>query len=309
MSGQDLRSDCLFPAGIKPGDKIRFVSPASMPDRERVLAKAQALRELGFEVDFGAHAFVKYGPFAGTDEQRLSDLNAALRDPQVRAIFATRGGKGSYRIADLLDFDAVRADPKPIVGFSDITALHLSLIHHCGLVGIHGSLFGDGKGGVDAENLDILLQVLSGRGSVTFASREDEATFALTTDGAAEGPLIGGNLDMIATSAGWALPDLDGALLLIEAVDCQPGRIDRALTSLRKARHLRGVAGIVLGQFTTAEPGNLRRIMDIVGDNLAKIGVPVIGGLPFGHGKRPLSTPIGSHAAFDAQTGALIVSH
>jgi muramoyltetrapeptide carboxypeptidase len=304
-----MQPDSLFPRRLKRGDRIRFLSPASTPDRADALARAQALRDLGFEVDFGPHAFTKYGPFAGTDEQRLDDLNTALRDPDVRAIFTTRGGKGSYRIADQLDFDAVRRDPKPLVGFSDITALHLSLLRQCRLVGIHGNLFGDGQGGVDRENCAMLMRILSEHGSLDYQVRREESTSALTTKGFAEGVLIGGNLDMIATGAGWALPDLHGALLLIEAVECQPGRIDRAFALLRKGGHLRGLAGIVVGQFTTADPGQMPRILDIVGDNLSGIGVPVIGGLPFGHGVRRLSTPVGSLASFDADRAILTVTY
>jgi len=294
---------------MKPGDKIRFVSPASTPDRADTFARAEALRSLGFDVDFGTHAFSKYGPFAGTDDQRLGDINAALRDPDVRAIFATRGGKGSYRIADQLDFDAVRRDPKPLVGFSDITTLHLSLFRHCRLMGIHGNLFIDSAGHTEADNSAILMQILKGRGRLEFQSRREEPTSALTTSGNAEGLFVGGNLDMIATAAGWALPDLDGAILLIEAVDCQPGRIDRAFTLLRKAGHLNGVAGVVVGQFTTAEVSQLPRILDIVADNLAALRVPVLGGLPFGHGLKRLSTPVGSRARFDTATGILGVDH
>jgi muramoyltetrapeptide carboxypeptidase len=309
MTGSGRHADFNFHGRVKPGDRIRFVSPASMPDRQRAFARARALSDLGFKVDFGEHAFAKHGPFAGTDEQRVGDLNAALRDPDIRAIFATRGGKGSYRIADQLDFGAARRDPKPLVGFSDITALHLSLFRHCRITSIHGSLFEDTAGCPDTENRDILLRILSGPGKLAYGSRPDEATSALSAGGAAEGLLIGGNLDMIVTTAGWALPDLAGALLLIEAVDCQPGGIDRAMTLLRKAGHLRDVAGIVVGQFTTAEPHQSPRIIDILGDNLTKLGVPVIGGLPFGHGARPLSVPIGSMASFDTASGTLVVSH
>ncbi|MFB9953039.1 LD-carboxypeptidase [Rhizobium puerariae] len=304
-----MPEDCIFPAGLKPGDKIRFISPASTPERLPVLARAESLRALGFEVDFGRHAFEKYGPFAGTDAQRLEDINDAFRDPAVRAIFATRGGKGSYRIADRLDFEAVRRDPKPLVGFSDITALHLSLFLHCRLVGVHGTLYGNGEGGFDAENLELLLRMLAGRGSLVFQARPDEATAVLTAGGAASGLLIGGNLDTIATAAGWALPGLQGAILLVEAADCQPGRIDRALTMLGKAGHLDGLAGVAVGQFTTADPERLPPVIDIVGDHLSRMAVPVLGGLPFGHGTRALSTPVGSTACIDAAAGTLTVFH
>lgn len=109
MTGSGRHADFNFHGRVKPGDRIRFVSPANMPDRQRAFARARALSDLGFKVDFGEHAFAKHGPFAGIDEQRLGDLNAALCDPDIRAIFATRGGKGSYRIADQLDFGAARS--------------------------------------------------------------------------------------------------------------------------------------------------------------------------------------------------------
>ncbi|WFU07833.1 LD-carboxypeptidase [Rhizobium sp. CB3090] len=151
----------LTPPLLRPGDKIRFVSPASPPDRGLILKQVEILRGWGLDVDFGEHAFCKHGYLAGTDEERLADFNAALRDPEVRAIFATRGGKGSYRIADRLDFEAVRRDPKFLVGFSDITILHLSLWTHCRQVGVHGALFvNDGEQDVSIETCDSLRRVL-----------------------------------------------------------------------------------------------------------------------------------------------------
>ncbi len=139
----DLDEALLVPPKLRIGDKIRFVSPASTPDEREVLARAKILEDWGIKVDSGQHAFNKNGYLAGTDDERLADFNDALRDPEVRAIFATRGGKGSYRIADRLDFEAVKRDPKYLVGFSDITVLHLSLYRQCRLVGLHGALMGD----------------------------------------------------------------------------------------------------------------------------------------------------------------------
>ena len=104
----------LKPRKLKPGNKVRFVSPASTPDEATVHRSAEILKGWGFEVEYGDHAFKKQGPFAGSDEER-ADLNAALRDPSVRAVFATRGGRGCYRIADRIDFDAVRGDPKLLI--------------------------------------------------------------------------------------------------------------------------------------------------------------------------------------------------
>ncbi len=120
---------------------MRLVSPGSTPDEASVARICQRLESWGLEVELGKHAFSKKGYLAGADADRLSDLNEALRDPSVKAVIATRGGKGSYRIADQIDFAAALADPKFLIGFSDISILHLSLSAECGLVGIHGAPF------------------------------------------------------------------------------------------------------------------------------------------------------------------------
>ena len=233
----------MFPHKLRPGDKIRFVSPASTPDRDAVLRGAETLIRWGLEVEYGEHAFSKDGPFAGSDTERAADLNAALCDPSVRAVFATRGGRGCYRIADRIDFAAVRRDPKLLIGFSEITILHLMLWKQCRLPGIHGAVRSEDAEGVHQRANDTLRSVLMGTGRLEIASEEDEATRILTTGGTARGPLIGGNIEMIATAAGWALPDLAGAILLLEGISLRLGQLDRMLTMLRKAGHFDGIAG------------------------------------------------------------------
>ncbi|TWS95956.1 LD-carboxypeptidase [Reyranella sp. CPCC 100927] len=297
-----------MPPSLKAGDKVRFVSPASTPEREAVLHRAHVLRSWGLDVDFGEHAFDKDGYLAGTDDQRLADVNAALRDPTVRAIFATRGGKGSYRIADRLDFATARRDPKFLVGFSDITILHLSLWRECRLVGLHGALMDDDPGCLSPQSAAALKSALMRDDAIVLRSRDEEPTAALTTNGRATGPLIGGNLSMIATAAGWALPDLRGAILLIEAVNMYVGQVDRQLTMLRKAGHLAGLAGVAVGQFTDFKPSDGWSLIDLLRDHLAALGVPILGGLPLGHGSHPLAVPVGSMACLDATARTLTVA-
>lgn len=297
-----------MPPPLRPGDKVRFVSPASSPDKDRVLANAEILKGWGLRVDFGEHAFRKWSYLAGTDEERLADLNAALRDPDVRAIFTTRGGKGSYRIADQLDFAAARGDPKFIIGFSDITALHLSLLRQCHQVGIHGAFsIGPNEESISPYTHDLLRQALMTAEDIIVAARPQEPTSRLTTSGAAEGRLIGGNLDMVATSAGWALPDLRGAILLLEAIGLYPGQVDRQMTMLRKAGHLDGLAGVAIGQFTDFEFDRPYSVIDILREHLAELNVPILGGLPFGHGDCPASALIGAIAELDARAGSLAI--
>ncbi|MDR6900387.1 muramoyltetrapeptide carboxypeptidase [Rhizobium miluonense] len=273
-----------------------------------VLRHAEILKGWGLNVDFGEHAFSKWSYLAGTDEERLADLNAAFRDPEVRAIFTTRGGKGSYRIADQVDFAAVRRDPKFVIGFSDITALHLSLLKHCHQVGIHGAFFiGPNEDGVSSYTRDSLRQALMTTEDLVIAARTEEPTSRLTTEGTAEGRLIGGNLDMVAASAGWALPDMHGAILLLEAIGLYPGQVDRQMTMLRKAGHLNGLLGVAIGQFTNFEFDRSYSVIDILREHLAELKVPILGGLPLGHGDRPASAFIGAIAELDAKAGILAI--
>ncbi|MBL8576843.1 MAG: LD-carboxypeptidase [Mesorhizobium sp.] len=294
----------LVPPKLRRGDKVRFLSPASTPDRELVMRRAKVLEGWGLRVDFGAHAFDKLSFLAGTDDDRIADLNLALADPDIRTIFATRGGKGSYRIADRMDFEAVRRDPKFVVGFSDITALLLALQRQCGLVGIHGSVVEDSCAPANI----VLRGLLMEDKETVLAAVPSESTAALTTSGQVTGRLIGGNLDTIAACAGWALPSLAGAILLLEAIDMQIGQVDRQLTMLRKAGHLDGVAGIAVGQFTGFKPssGGLT-VVDLLRDHLGGLGVPVLGGLPIGHGEGWFPVPHGASATLDISAGTLTV--
>ena len=303
-------SEILAPRPLRAGDLVRFVSPASTPDRCEVEACAAVLESWGYEVDFGENVFEKVNYLAGTDEQRLSDLNGAIRDPRVRAIFATRGGKGSYRIADRMDLHSMKVNPKFVVGFSDITILHLALIS-AGIGGaIHGAIKGDERDWQTLHGTTSLRDILAGTGSTILKTSANEPTFALTTNGAAHGRLVGGNLDMVTGSAGWALPKLDGCILLLEAVNMFLGQVDRQLTMLRKAGHLSGVTGIALGQFTDFKPSGSMTIVDLLREHLVPLGVPILGGLPLGHGEGAMCVPTGLPAMIDGDRGELrVVGH
>jgi muramoyltetrapeptide carboxypeptidase len=295
----------LSPRKLRSGDKVRFISPASTPDRDGVLRCAETLKRWGLTVEYGEHAFAKESTFAGSDEQRAADLNAALRDPAVRAVFATRGGRGCYRIADRIDFAAVDHDPKPLIGFSENTILHLMLWKQCRLPGIHGAVRSEDGEEVHGRANGLLRAVLMESGRLEISSEEDEATRVLTTGGKAAGPLIGGNIEMIATAAGWALPDLKGAVLLLEGIGMRLGQLDRMLTMLRRAGHFNGVAAIAIGQFTDCASGTIGMLRD----QLGALGVPLLGGLALGHGGTPLIVPVGLEARLDADRGVLAMDY
>lgn len=298
-----------LPERLKAGDRVRFVSPASPISREHLGVKA--LEDLGLIVECGEHVFDVDDTIdflAGKDEDRLKDINDAFRDPGIKAVIATRGGKGAYRIANGLDFEAARRNPKLLIGFSEITILHMALMKKGVLGGIHGAPWSEGFGKETAESF---VKAVTTAEPITVHSTANEATYSLTTSGKAEGILIGGNQDSIATAAGWALPSFDKAILLIEAINLRLGHIDRQLTMLINTGILKNIAGIAIGQYTdcgnaTDPTGNSRcSEIDILRDRFATLGVPILGGLPIGHGKNPIAVPIGTRAALDADSGTL----
>lgn len=283
---------------------MRLVSPASYPSEELLAESVRTLEGWGLVVEVGKHALARHGYLAGRDEDRLADLNDAYRDRGVRAVIATRGGAGAYRIADGIDFSAVRADPKPLVGFSDITNLHLALWRHCRVAGIHGSL----AGARSAPSTRSLLM----ESEPAVLRRDPKAlTAAVEVPGVATGHLVGGHLGTVAWSVGAGLPTLDGAILFLEEPRAAGlGHVDRHLTQLMRSGSLRGLRGVALGRFPGFE-GYVDRdwdVLDVLRDRLETLGVPVIGGIDVGHGDDPLSTPLGPVAELDAAAGTLTVA-
>jgi len=304
--------DAILPARLQPGDRVRFISPASPVPKGSIETKV--LEDLGLVLECGKHVYdiddtIDY--LAGKDEDRLADINEALRDPGIKAIIATRGGKGAYRIADGLDFAAARKYPKLLIGFSEITILHMALLKHGMRGGIHGAPWSEHFG---KETAASFVSAVTTTDPIVIRSSKNEPTQALTTSGVAEGILIGGNQDSIATAAGWALPNFDNAILLIEAANMRIGHIDRQLTMLINSGIIKNVAGVAIGQYTecgnaTDPTGSTKCTeIDILRERFGRLGVPILGGLPIGHGKNPRALPIGTKAVLDANAGILSVT-
>jgi muramoyltetrapeptide carboxypeptidase len=302
------QNEALIPSRLKHGDTVRLVSPASTPTHEWVERQKTFLESLGLKVEIGKHALDEYGYLAGRDEDRLADVNDAFRNPNVKAVLATRGGKGAYRIAERLDFDAIRRHPKLLVGFSEITILQLAIWKHCRVPTIHGAVWNESFG---EETSTSFKNAIFNADPVVIKSREDEPTSILTTSGAAKGILLGGNQDMIGTAAGWMLPSFEGAILLLEDVDKRLGFIDRQLTMLQNAGHLKGIVGVAVGQYFKcggdATTQGAWTAIDVLRDRLTRFNVPILGGLPLGHGEHPLAVPISTMAALDAKAKTLTI--
>lgn len=296
---------------LRAGDRVRLVSPASTPSRDGVARGVELLESWGLRVEIGRHTFDQLGYLAGGDHERLADLNEALRDPGVRAVFATRGGKGAYRIVDQLDVEAARADPKPLVGFSDITYLHLALLR-AGVPGsVHGPMLNWNDDYCDVGCAENLRWALMEDEPILVRNDPAEYTARFTAGDPATGTLVGGNFGTLSSSVGWTLPDLTGAILLLEDHHGTGlGQIDRCFAQLVHGGHLDRVAGVALGafgEFETAEAGGWT-LADVVSGWLDRLGVPVLGGLPVGHGRNPATVPLGTKTTIDPAAGRMTVS-
>lgn len=297
------------PRRLRAGDLVALVAPSGAVRPDRAAAAVQVLTGWGLRVRTGRHALGRHGFLSGTDEQRLADLDDAMRDPDVRGVLCLRGGYGVQRIVDDLDVAAVRADPKMVMGFSDITALHVALWCATGLATVHGPTAASLDRAAGSSTADGAYRALMTGRPVVVSAEQAETTFEVRSAGRAQGTLLGGNLTMLAATAGTRhRPDLRNAILLIEDVNEEPYRIDRSLVQLRRSGWFDGVVGVAVGQFTdcvAAEPGPTAP--QVLAEQLGTLGIPVVGGLPIGHGTQQTAVGLGVSAVLDADAGMLTV--
>lgn len=280
------------------------MAPAGPVGRERLGAGLALLRSWGLDPIEGRGLYAADGYLAGSDAVRLADLQWAIDDPAIRAVIVARGGYGTQRIVDDLDLAGLRSDPKPIVGFSDLTALHLAVHRRAGVITFHGpgAAWNHRRTGpVAAEHLRRLLMGDEAPG--TIAQPEGRPRLRSLAGGRADGVLAGGNLSLLAASVGTDdAPDLDGALVLLEDVGEPAYRIDRMLTHLLRAGLLAAVSGIVLAETEIVGDGPTFEDItfeDIAFERLSGLGVPILAGLAAGHGSDQLTLPLGARAVLD----------
>lgn len=295
------------PPRLRPGDTVGVVSPASTMSSEDGLDRAEHwIRGMGLVPKFGPNAGGRYGYLAGTDAQRAGDLNAAYADPEVKAVFAVRGGWGGARILPLLDWKTIRANPKLLIGFSDVTALHLAFAKRAGFATIHG---GNATSSWRKASWESLWRLAFAADTPTLGGAAIEAETGRAartiTGGKAIGRLLGGNLTILSTlmGTGW-LPDLKGAVLFLEDVNEAEYRVDRMFQQLKLAGILDGLAGIVFGQCTscaTTAPDYAGFTLDQLIDHYcAPLGIPAVTGFDSGHIANQLSLPSGARVELDA---------
>lgn len=291
----------IRPPRLKPGDTVSLVAPAGPFEHKRDFFDrgVDLLETIGFNVKIPDGLFEQKGYLAGRDEHRAELLTSAFKDPAVRAVFCVRGGFGSARILSLLDFDELAADPKIIVGFSDITVLLVAFYQRSGIVTFHGPLvttFGQGS----HRTKDSLVRAVTSDQPIVLSPSKP----VVLCPGYAKGPVLGGNLTNICHLTGTPYePDLKGALLLLEDCGEAPYRIDRMLCHLRLGGRLQDIAGVIVGSFV--ECGDLQTIYDIIADNLADREIPVLAGFEIGHDRENMTIPIGLAAVLDTESGLL----
>lgn len=289
----------IIPKPLCPGDAISIVAPAS--PFEPVLAwVGMGYLSQRYRIRFERGLFSRSGYLAGNDERRRDELQKALCDPQTKAIWAARGGYGVLRILKDIDWSALTENPKWIVGFSDITALHLEA-HRIGVASIHGAHI-TALGRADERTRKSIVQLLENPG-------QDRKFTGLKTitKGIAEGPLFGGNLTLLhACAAAGRLHIPPGSILLLEDVTERPYRIDRMLASLSLGDHLSRLGAIVLGDFDQCDPlSDGIRVEQVLQEHLCGLGIPVIAGAPIGHARRNEPVVLGSRALImAAESGA-----
>lgn len=304
------------PPRLAPGARIALVAPAGPLLERDDLTRAEALcRALDYEPALTPAAGRRHGYLAGPDDERLADLNAALRDPAIDAIWCLRGGYGSLRILDRVDFDALARRPRPLLGFSDITALLNAAVARAGVVAFHGPVARAALPAFARRHLERVLACAEPAGRLGRLPQPADVLIPRTDrivtlcGGTAEGPLLGGNLSLLQCLLGTPfLPALDGAILFLEDVGEAVYRVDRMLCHLRLAGVLDRLAGVAVGRFTELE----RRTADgalgfdeVLATYFEPLGIPVAYGFPIGHIDDQWTLPLGVRARLDADAGEL----
>lgn len=296
----------LLPRVLRPGARVALVAPAGPVGEGAVERAAERVRALGWEPLVGSHAGGRVGYLSAGDAERAADLNAAVRDSD--AVWCLRGGYGTMRLLDRVNWEAWASRPTALLGFSDNTALHLALRRR-GVVSLHGPHAAAAELPPFAEaRIRALLTATAPLGALPFPAG-GPGRAATVAGGTAEGPLVGGNLALLAATLGTPYAvRAGGSILFLEEVGEAAYRVDRLLTQLALAGVFRDVAGVAVGAFTGAPdedaPG-CPPAAEVIAERLGGLGVPVAIGFPFGHIAESWTLPLGVRARLDADAGTL----
>ncbi len=259
----------------------------------------EAIKAMGFVPVVDEAVFAQERHLAGSDKHRVGLINRLFADDAIKAIFCARGGFGCLRLLPYLDYELIRGNPKTLIGFSDITALLVTLLQRCGLAGLHGPVV-TSLAFADEESKVRLKQMLTADDPVDLSPADP----IVVKEGRVSGIVSGGNLATLCHLVGTDYaPDFSGKIVILEDVNEAPYRIDRMLTQMRLAGCFDAMAGLILGSFKDC--GSIESTLEVFEDLFADFDGPIMAGFPVGHGETNLAIPVGVEAELDTEQGVL----
>jgi len=303
----------LKPQALKKGDVIGIISPASSPDDfSRIEKGISYLESLGYKVKLGKHIYKRFGYLSATDDERAEDLNKMFADREIRAIFCVRGGYGTPRILDKIDYNIIKRNPKIFVGYSDITALQLAIFKKTGLITFSGPMLAvDMYSDFDPYAEEFFWKILTAKSKKIEIKNPDGVELIVLRHGVATGTLLGGNLSLLASIIGTRFqPNFKDSILVIEDIGEEPYRIDRYLSQLKNAGILNRINGCIIGQFTDCvakEPEKSLTLEQIFNDYFGSLKIPVVSNLNYGHIPRKITLPIGANVKIDTKRKSITI--
>jgi muramoyltetrapeptide carboxypeptidase len=321
FTGFDIKaqySKALLPNPLKKGDTVGIISPsAATADRMEFTYAKEAMEALGLKVKLGANLKNRFGHLAGTDQERAADFNSMFADPEIKAIICIRGGSGAARILPLLDYELVKKNPKPLLGYSDITALHCALHTQTGLITFHGP---NGTGNWNSFHVKQFENLFFEKKMVTYqneGSKGDELVLKANRiqtlkGGSVEGKILGGNLTVLTALSGTTYyPDFQDAILFIEDIGEDPYKVDRMMSTLQLNGTLSKIKGFIFGQCNDCKPGGgygAFTIDEIMDQYILPLNIPAYTGAMIGHISRQFIVPVGARVKMNADSGTFTLT-
>jgi len=278
---------------LQPNQTVGIIAPASPVNQSEISEGLKLLESFPLKIKQGEHIFDHLNYLAGSDDDRVSDIHRMFSDPEIKAIFCARGGYGSARLLNDIDFDLIRKNPKIIVGFSDLTALLLAVFNKSGLITIHGPTLSDLPRNKNWEHLSSLIATLY-KPEIFFKQGKE------INKGIARGNLLGGNLSTLCSLLDTPfLPSFEGVILFLEEKGESPYKLDRMITQLLLSGRLNRLSALIIGQLEDC--GDMEIINSMLQERLGSLTIPVVTGLPVGHGNENISLPLGLPAVLDTE--------
>ena len=316
----EISTPIIRPHALKPGDTVGLITPSTyVSDPDSLALADRTISYFGLKSKRGKNVRQRDGYLGGSVQDRLHDMHDMFRDPEVKAIFAIRGGYGASQLLDRIDYDLIRSHPKIFLGYSDITSLHLAIHKKTGLVTFHGPVVLSRFSEFTQRHFKKVLFDAEPAGPLTNPPDANTLrpahTLRTVRPGKARGRLIGGNLTLVSVAMGTPYEiETRGCILFLEDVDEEPYRIDRMLTQLRLAGKLDAAAGIIFGECTDCRPRDYKpsfnstfTLGEVLDRILGDLKIPVLSGLTIGHTDDQLTLPEGIQATLDADKQQLIL--